>query len=150
MKATVRERFDVRRRLGSDYSSCVSDFKKLKVWRKSHALTLNVARAAPLLRGKTQGPLRDQMMRAAMSIPTNIVEGTGQESGKEFCRFLSIALKSSSELEYHFILAHDLRAMSRSDFESLSAQVIEVRKMLYGLRTRVLESEKAQRKVRAS
>ena len=90
------------------------------------------------------------MMRAAMSIPTNIVEGTGQESGKEFCRFLSIALKSSSELEYHFILAHDLRAISRSDFESLSAQVIEVRKMLYGLRTRVLESENARRKVRAS
>jgi len=90
------------------------------------------------------------MMRAAMSIPTNIVEGTGQESGKEFCRFLSIALKSSSELEYHFILAHDLRAISRSDFESLSAQVIEVRKMLYGLRTRVLESEKARRKVGAS
>jgi four helix bundle protein len=90
------------------------------------------------------------MMRAAMSIPTNIVEGTGQESGKEFCRFLSIALKSSSELEYHFILAHDLRVMSRGDFESLSAQVVEVRKMLYGLRSRVLGSEKAKSQVRAS
>jgi four helix bundle protein len=90
-------------------------------------------------------------MRAAMSIPTNIVEGTGQESGKEFCRFISIALKSSSELEYHLMLAHDMRAMNRSDFESLSAQVIEVRKMLYGLRSRVLESTQiAQRKVRAS
>ena len=86
--------------------------------------------------------LRDQMMRAAMSIPTNIVEGTGQESGKEFCRFLSISLKSSSELEYHLILAHDLRAITRSDFESLSSQVIEVRKMLYGLRARVLQSTK--------
>ena len=144
------QQFDEGTRFSPTHSSPVSDFKKLKVWRKSHALTLNVARAAPLLRGRTQVTLRDQMMRAAMSIPTNIVEGTGQESGKEFCRFLSIALKSSSVLEYHFILAHDLRAISRSDFESLSAQVIEVRKMLYGLRTRVLESEKARRKVRAS
>jgi four helix bundle protein len=40
------------------------------------------------------------MMRAAFSIPTNIVEGTGTLSGKEFARFLTIALKSTSELEY--------------------------------------------------
>jgi four helix bundle protein len=91
------------------------------------------------------------MVRAAMSIPTNIVEGTGQQSGKEFCRFLSIALKSSSELKYHLIVAHDMRVMTRSDFESLSAQVVEVRKMLYGLRSRVLQStQAAQREVRAS
>ena len=118
----------------------MSDFKKLKVWGKSHALTLNVAREATQLRGRALGSLRDQMMRAAMSIATNIVEGTGQESGKEFCRFLSIALKSSSELEYHLILAHDLRVMTRNNFESLAAQVVEVRKMLYVLRSRVLAS----------
>jgi four helix bundle protein len=128
----------------------MSDFKKLEVWRKSHALTLNAARVAALMRCKAHASLRDQMMRAAMSIPTNIVEGTGQESGKEFCRFLSIALKSSSELEYHLILAHDLRAISRNDFESLTTQVIEVRKMLYGLRSRVRASSRsAQGKVTA-
>jgi len=121
----------------------MSDFKKLKVWGKAHALTLNVAREATQLRGRVLGSLRDQMMRAAVSIATNIVEGTGQESGKEFCRFLSIALKSSSELEYHLILAHDLRVMTRNNFESLSAQVVEVRKMLYGLRSRILASTKA-------
>jgi four helix bundle protein len=130
--------------------SAMSDFKKLKVWRNSHALTLNVARAATLVRGRAVASLRDQMVRAAMSIPANIVEGTGQESGKEFCRFLSIALKSSSELEYHLILAHDLRAISRNDYESLTAQVVEVRKMLYGLRSRVLASSRtAQGKVSA-
>jgi four helix bundle protein len=75
-----------------------------------------------------------------MSIPTNIVEGTGQKSGKEFGRFLDIALKSTSELEYHLIIARDIQAISLSDFESLSAQTIEVRKMLYGLRTRVTTS----------
>ena len=127
----------------------MSDFKKLNVWEKSHALTLNVAREASLLRGRAIASLRDQMVRSAMSIPTNIVEGTGQESGKEFCRFLSIALKSASELEYQLILAHDLRIMTRNNFESLSAQVVEVRKMLYALRRRVLASTKAaQTKVR--
>ena len=81
-----------------------------------------------------------------MSIPTNIVEGTGQTSGKEFARFLSIALKSTSEVDYHLIIARDIRAISLSDFESLSAQTIEVRKMLHGLRNRVVASPRTPKK----
>jgi four helix bundle protein len=124
----------------------VSDFKKLNVWRKAHGLTLNVYRVATRIRGADHGSLRNQMLRAAMSIPTNIVEGTGQDSGKEFGRFLSIAMKSTSELEYHLILASDIRVITRNDFESLSDQAIEVRKMLYGLRNRVITSRRITRR----
>jgi four helix bundle protein len=60
----------------------VSDFKRLKVWRKAHALALDVHRIATRIRGSDNASLRNQMIRAAMSIPTNIVEGTGQKSGK--------------------------------------------------------------------
>jgi four helix bundle protein len=73
------------------------------------------------------------MIRAALSIPTNIVEGRGQRSDKEFCRFLRIALNSSSELEYHLVVARDINAISLSDFQSLFDQIVEVRKMLSGL-----------------
>ena len=73
------------------------------------------------------------MMRAGMSIPTNIVEGAGQISGKEFGRFVRFALNSSSELEYHLTVARDMNAIKENDFASLSSQVIEVRKMLHGL-----------------
>jgi len=66
----------------------VSDYQKLIVWRKAHALALNVARIAVGLRGADQATLRSQMMRTAMSIPTNIVEGTGQQSRKDFARFI--------------------------------------------------------------
>jgi four helix bundle protein len=118
----------------------VSDFKKLKVWGKSHALVLNAFSVAKKIRGTENSTLRMQMLRAAMSIPTNIVEGTGQESAKEFGRFLSIAIKSSSELEYHLLLAADLQIISKSDFTSLSDQTVETRKMLYALRTRVVAS----------
>lgn len=118
----------------------MSDFKRLKVWRKAHALALNVHRVAVRIRGSDNAPLRSQLLRAAMSIPTNIVEGTGQTSGREFGRFLSIALKSTSELEYHLIVARDIRVISLSDFKSLSTQAIEVRKMLHGLRNRVVAS----------
>jgi len=115
----------------------VSDFKKLDVWGKAHALALNVYHVAVRIRGSDHATLRNQMLRASMSVPTNIVEGTGQKSGKEFGRFISIALSSASELEYHLILAHDIQVISRNDFESLTAHAIEVRKMLYGLRSRV-------------
>jgi four helix bundle protein len=73
------------------------------------------------------------MLRAAMSIPANIVEGSGHESGKEFVRFLRIASASASELEYHLLIAKDFGILSESDFASLSAQASEVRKMLFGL-----------------
>ena len=121
----------------------MSDFKNLKVWGKSHALALNAFSVAKGIRLSAGASLRMQMIRAATSIPANIVEGTGQESGKEFGRFLSIAIKSSSELEYHLRLAADLRLISKNDFASLTDQTIEVRRMLYGLRTRVVSSSKS-------
>jgi len=120
----------------------VSDFKKLDVWRKGHALVLNVQRTTARMRKGEIAALRGQMMRAAMSIPTNIVEGNGQESKKEFVRFLGFSLNSSSELEYHLILARDLKGISQTDFDSLSAQTIEVRRMLYGLRRTLLKPGK--------
>ena len=68
-----------------------------------------------------------------MSIPTNIVEGAGQRSSGEFARFVRFALNSTSELEYHLIVARDYQAISPTDFDSLSSQTIEIRKMLHGL-----------------
>jgi four helix bundle protein len=124
----------------------MSDFRKLAVWRKAHALTLNVHRTVAKIRRAEHGGMRNQILRAANSIPTNIVEGTGQDSGKEFGRFLSIAVKSASELEYHLTLARDLRLISNSDYQSLSSQAIEVRKMLYGLRNRVTTTPRVTRR----
>ena len=68
-----------------------------------------------------------------MSIPTNIVEGRGQTSPREFARYLRIAVNSASELEYHLIVGRDIGVISKADFLSLLSQLIEVRKMLHGL-----------------
>lgn len=115
----------------------MGDFAKLHVWRKAHALALNVHTAAIRIRGSSYASLRSQMIRAAMSIPANIVEGRGQKSERDFARFLGYALNSSSELEYHLVVARDIRAITLSDFTSLLAQLIEVRKMLHGLLKRI-------------
>ena len=111
----------------------MSDFKKLHVWQKAHALSLCVDRISKEIRGGRYASLRNQIFRAAASIPANIAEGRRQESEKEFARFLRYALNSSSELEYHLILARDTKTISENDFLSLVTQTIRVRKMLYAL-----------------
>jgi four helix bundle protein len=81
------------------------------------------------------------MIRAAESIAFNIVEGCGARGNKEFARFLDISIKSSSELEYQLQLARDYGVLSKRDWHSLTSEVIEVRKMLCGLRRAILAAD---------
>jgi four helix bundle protein len=122
----------------------VSDFKKLQVWHKAHALSLSVDRISTRIRGSRYASLRNQIFRSAMSIPANIAEGRSQKSEKEFARSLGYALHSSSELEHHLIVAHDTKVLSDQDYVSLTAQTITVRKMLYGLLKRISMADPAR------
>lgn len=115
----------------------MSDFRKLDVWEKSHALLLNVHGAIKNIRGADYVALRNQMLRAGMSVPTNLVEGVGQKSAKEFARFIRISLNSSTELEYHLLVARDFEVMEVDPYNTLVRETIEVRKMLYGLLRKV-------------
>ena len=96
-------------------------------------MAMDVHRVAGQIRGAKHSSLRSQMIRAAQSVPTNIVEGCSQQSAREYSRFLRIALHSTTELEYRLIAARDLGAARGADPLTLVSQVIEVRKMLYGL-----------------
>ena len=96
-------------------------------------MALNAHQLAGRIRGRDNSSLRSQIIRAALSVPANIVEGCGQQSARGFSRFLRISLNSTSELEYHLIAACDLRLVSGSTLLTLMSQVIEIRKMLYGL-----------------
>jgi four helix bundle protein len=84
------------------------------------------------------------MIRAAMSISANAVEGAGQKSGREFARYIGISINSASELEYHLTMARDIGALKDAEFERLSNQTVEVRKMFHGLLTSVLKASEAQ------
>lgn len=78
------------------------------------------------------------MTRAAESVPTNIVEGAFCSTQKEFARFLDISIKSTGELEYQLQLARDYGALQDRTWESLTDDAVEVRRMLVGLRQRIL------------
>ena len=110
----------------------MGDFTRLRVWRNAHALMLNANRVATGIRAPWQS-LRSQTIRAAMSIPANIVEGRAQASEREFARFLGFSLASTRELDYHLLAARDMGAINDADYEQLTAQSADVRKMLHGL-----------------
>ena len=111
----------------------MSNFRKLEVWRRAHALVLNVHRAAKKIRGSDYVALRSQMIRASMSIPTNLVEGVGQKSAREFARFIRISLNSANELDYHLLVARDFEVMPTHEYRALLNETVQVRKMLHGL-----------------
>ncbi|HJQ53939.1 MAG TPA: four helix bundle protein [Gemmatimonadaceae bacterium] len=115
----------------------MSDYKKLQVWRKAHALSINAHRAAIGIRGSEYASLRSQIIRCAMSIPTNIVEGREQKSEAGFARYLRISLASTSELEYHLRAATDIGGLAVAPHEALASQLTEVRMMLHGLLRRL-------------
>ena len=115
----------------------MADFKKLRVWKKAHSLALCAHRVALSIRGSQYASLRSQITRASMSIPANIVEGREQKSEAEFCRFLRYALSSTSELEYHLIIARDINVIGEGDFAGVLTQLKEVRMMLFGLLKRL-------------
>ena len=96
-------------------------------------MALATVRIATGIRGAQFASFRSQITRAAMSVPTNIVEGRDQLSEAGFARYLRIAIGSASELEYHLLAARDMEAISRSEHHALTAQVVEVRMMLHGL-----------------
>lgn len=113
--------------------SSMGDYKELKVWQKAQAVALECHRAMQKIRGPDNASMRSQIVRAAFSIPANIVEGNGVQTPKEYGRYVRIALNSSNELEYHLGTARDLGLINKSQALNMITNVIEVRKMLHGL-----------------
>ena len=108
----------------------MKDFRKLKVWERAHQLTLAIYRlTATFPRDETYG-LTSQMRRAASSIPSNIAEGCGRDGDAELSRFCQMARGSASELEYQILLTRDLELIQLNQYEQLTQQVVEIKRML--------------------
>jgi four helix bundle protein len=108
----------------------MKDFRELKVWEKAHALTLAIYKATEAFPRQELYSLTNQIQRAAVSIPANIAEGCGKSGDADFGRYLQIAMGSSSELEYLFLLAHDLNYLDDNAYNELAGNLVEIRKML--------------------
>jgi four helix bundle protein len=111
----------------------MQDYTKLKVWQKSHALTVSMYNVTGVFPRHEVFGLISQIRRAAFSIPANIAEGCGRGANPELRQFLYIALGSASELEYYILLARDLHFFTEKQFEALQPRVNEIKRMLAGL-----------------
>jgi four helix bundle protein len=111
----------------------MQSFRNLKVWEKAHILTLDVYKSSRDFPRNEQYGLTSQMRRSSASIGANIAEGCCRKGDSELGRFLQIAMGSASELEYHLLLARDLDVMKTVEYQRLSSEVIEVKKMLASL-----------------
>src|ERR1044071_6023571 len=122
----------------------MADYRKLLVWQNAHAMALSVEQAVRGMRSPHQISLRSQIVRSALSVPTNIVEGRTRQFQAEFARFLRISLNSSNELDYHLLVAAELGCIPPSEYEVLRIRVEEVANMLQGLIARI-EADRAER-----
>ena len=112
--------------------------KNLKVWLKSMELVTKVYKVASKLPKEEIYGLTSQIKRSAISIPSNIAEGAGRNSDKEFVRFLSIAQGSSYELQTQIILANKLGLIEKQSANSLLEYITEVQKMNFSLQKSVI------------
>ncbi len=100
------------------------------MWQRAHALTLSVYEATRSFPKEEIYGLTSQVRRAASSIAANIAEGCGRDSDADFKRFLQIAMGSATELDYHLVLAHDLKFLDDAVYRELVVGVSEVKRML--------------------
>jgi four helix bundle protein len=111
----------------------MQSFRNLQVWEKAHRLTLDIYASSKTFPRDEMFGLTSQMRRASASIGMNIAEGCCRKGDPEMGRFLQMAMGSASELEYQILLAHDLDYLRDPGYERLTAQVVEVKKMLSSL-----------------
>ena len=113
------------------------DFKKYDIWQLSHLLTLEIYKLTSLFPKEEMYGLTSQIRRATSSIPTNISEGCGRNSDKEFNQFLNIALGSANETEYLFILSKDLNYISEEQFSDLDSKINTIKSKIYKLKEKL-------------
>jgi len=114
-------------------------FTELKVWLRSHELTLEAYRVTAGFPSAERFGLISQLRRAAASIPTNIAEGSKRESNQEYARFLNSAEGSLAETEYLVMLSRDLGFLARDSADELLKEITEIARMLNALKRKVAE-----------
>jgi len=109
------------------------NYRNLIAWQKAKRLALDVYRCTRCFPKDEICELRSQMRRAAVSVPSNIAEGKGRYSQKEFVQFLYHARGSLLELETQLSIARDLDYIDLLAFESLESETEELGRILNGL-----------------
>ncbi len=114
------------------------DHKELDVWKKSMDLVTCIYKITALFPDSEKFGLISQMRRAAVSIPSNLAEGSARKGNKELQQFLYIAIGSLAELETQYLIALRLKFIKQEP--DLEEQLITVKKLLLGFKNYICKS----------
>lgn len=114
--------------------SDIKTYRDLLVWQKGIALVTNTYDATKSFPREEVYGLTSQMRRCAVSIPSNIAEGHGRSTRKEYLRYLEVALGSLRELQTQLVIARNLQFLSAEAYSDLEEYSLELERMLTSLR----------------
>ena len=112
-------------------------FTELKVWQRSHALVLEIYRLTTKFPADERFGVVAQLRRAALSVPTNIAEGSKREGREDYARFLNVAEGSLVEAEYLVMVSRDLGYLTAEIVAPILQEIREIAQMLHNLRVKV-------------
>jgi len=113
----------------------MTDYKELDVWKLSVELAVDIYNLTQAFPKKEAFALTDQMRRASVSIASNIAEGSGRASKKDFAHFIDIATGSTRELETQVLIAARVSYLDGQSLQTIEDKMTRVLKMLHKLRT---------------
>ena len=113
--------------------SKIKSFFDLDVWKKAHAFVLKLYKTTKKFPPEERYGITSQIRRSAISIPTNISEGTGRWTTKELLHFLNISRGSLEETKYLLLLSKDLQFLDNTMYNEFRCELDEIGKMLNGL-----------------
>jgi four helix bundle protein len=110
----------------------MQDFKNLDVWREAKNLVLSIYKITETFPKHELFGLSNQMRRAAVSIPSNIAEGTGRRTNKDKAHFSYTSRGSLFELETQIVIAFELAYITSEDYDKVLQQVVKCRQLING------------------
>ena len=105
-------------------------YEHLDVWKLSHELVLKLYKLSEKLPKEENYILKQQLLRAAISVPANIAEGNGRTSKKEYTQFLSISRGSLNEVNYYLWLSKDLNYIPSDVYAELVEMIVRIKQMI--------------------
>ncbi len=115
----------------------MNNFRDLKVWQRAINLATEIYSITKSFPETEKFGLTSQLQRAAVSVSSNIAEGSGRQTKADFRSFLSYSLGSLYEIESQLTIANNLGYVTNNDFQSMIEEVIEIQKMTHSLRSKL-------------
>lgn len=112
-------------------------YNQLEIWQRSKSFCIHIYRLTEQFPKNDEFGIANQMKRAAVSIPSNIAEGTSRSSNKEFSRFLQIALGSAFELDTQLSICYELEKLNHEELIPLQQELNSIIQMIARFKSKI-------------